>query len=340
MKILVAGDNFVPVDYFARAFASLDGHEIDFVDMGAEPGDGAASVREFIGSPTRLVEALDGHEVLVVHAAPVTGEVLAAATDLKLICCARGGAVNVDMTAATDRGIPVATTPGKNADAVADLTIAFLIMLARRMAPAQVFARDAWGSSADNFAGAGFLGVELAGRSLGLVGLGMVGGCVSERAIALGMNVSAFDPYVSGDTGAVELVSFDQLLAQSQFVSLHARATAETTNLMGPEAFAAMRKDGVLVNTARETLVDEDGLIQALDTGEIAAAALDVVRPRPDGELSPLLGRDDVVVTPHIGGATVETLARGARMAVAEVERFAAGLPLISMANREALVGR
>jgi D-3-phosphoglycerate dehydrogenase len=341
LKILVVGDSYVGTPLFQRALGTVGGpHRLRYLQL-----DEAAtltprtpserSIHEYLGTPGQVAAQLRDEDVLVVHGAPVTKEVLDAAPDLKLVCCARGGPVNVDVWAATRRGIPVVHTPGKNAEAVADLTLAFMVMLARGVPQAQAFVREAGNVGTSAFQGAGFFGVELGGRTLGLVGYGQVGRRVARRALAFGMGVAVFDPYVGvdGETD-VEPLDLDQLLARSDVVSLHARATAETADLMGRRELGLLRPGSFLVNTARETLVDERALYDALVSGRLRGAALDVLRPWPGPGMHPLVTLDNVVVTPHIGGATSETLARGARMVAEEVERFASGEPLRHVINR------
>ena len=196
-------------------------------------------IREYLGSPRQVIDLLDGHDVLVVQGAPVTEGVLAADPDLRLICCTRGGPVNIDVPAATARGIPVATTPGKNADAVAELTIAFLVMLARRLAEVMRHVEGGGEFAHDNYEGAQWFGHDLAGMVLGLVGYGQVGRRVAARARAFSMRVVAFDPFVDPASlvaDGVEPVDLASLLRLSDAVSLHARATAENAGLIGPDA--------------------------------------------------------------------------------------------------------
>ena len=345
MRILILGDSYCPASVLARAFTTLPGHEVTLRDVLDEPDwqpstGSELRIREFLGSPARVIEALDGHDVLVVQGAPVTDAVLAAAPQLKLICVARGGPVNVDVVAATAAGIPVVTTPGKNAVAVAELTIACMVMLARRIP--EVFRHaDASGELyVDNYEGAHWFGHDLAGHTLGLIGFGAIGSRVAARALAFEMTVLAHDPFVAPDTIAAagcESVSLDDLLDRSDVVSLHARATPDNTGLLGRERLARMRRGSWLINTARDTLVDESALDDALTSGHLAGTALDVASPAPGGTRHRLLDHPNVLLLPHIGGATFETLANGGRMAAEEIERFANGLPLRNLANRAAL---
>ena len=346
MRILVIGDSYCPSAAFAAAFARLaDDHEITFLDVTDEPTWTPASpselrIREYMGSPAQVITALDGPEVLVVQGAPVTDEVLDAAPALRLVCCARGGPVNVDVAAATERGIAVVTTPGKNADAVAELTIAFMIMLARRLPEAVRHVEGGGEFGHDNYEGAHWFGHDLAGHTLGLIGFGQIGRRVAARAVAFGMPVAVFDPFVDPGTVAANgaaSTDLDTLLGTADFVSLHARASAENRNLIGASQLALMKPGSYLINTARDTLVDEEALRDALATGHLASAALDVVSPSPASGRHPLLAFPNVIITAHIGGATFETLHHSGEMAVAEIERYMAGDALLNLVNRAAL---
>jgi len=342
MKILVVGDSFVPVQVFERGLAVLQGaHQLEYLQLDeskelvpSSPSEG--SIREYLGTPAQIAGRIRGAEILIVHGAPVTQEVLAAAPNLRLICCARGGPVNVDVAALSARQIPLVNTPGKNAESVADQALAFMIMLARGFPKAQRFLIEGGMLGESAFEGARFIGHDLGGHVLGLVGFGNVGSRVHRRALAFGMRVVVYDPYVRvGELGSTEQVStLTELLAKSDFVSLHLRATPETQNFFGAKQFNAMKPASYFLNTARESLVDEDALDAVLASGHLAGAALDVVRPRSQPGPHPLLRHENVVITPHVGGATHETLLRGVTMIADEIQRFAAGEPLRAVVNR------
>ncbi len=337
MKILVVGDSYMPPRYFAAAFAELErAHEISYLQVDAARPFKAASrselkLREYQGSPAELVELMTGVEVLVVQGAPVTDRVLDASADLRLVCCARGGPVNVDVEAVTARALPLVITPGKNAEAVADLTLGLLVMLARGLPKAQRFLYEGYRLK-DNWEGSRFMGSDLRGHVLGLVGYGQVGRRVTQRALAFGMAVLVYDPFVSAD-GVEQVGTLREVLARASFVSLHARATPDNTNLIDTAALRAMKPGAFLVNTARETLVDEDALDTALASGHLAGAGLDVVRTSADTGRHRLLRHENVVLTPHLGGATHETLLQGAEMIAQEIRSFAAGEALVNVVN-------
>jgi len=341
MKILAVGDSYMPPRYFQEAFGVLESaHDVRYfqVDAGrpftpATPSE--LRLKEYQGSPSELVEHMEAVEALVVQGAPVTDAVLDASQQLKLVGCARGGPVNVDVEAVTARGLPLVNTPGKNAEAVADMTLAFLVMLARGFPKAQRFL-DEGHQLKDNWEGARFIGSDLRRHTLGLVGYGQIGHRVALRALTFGMAVLVFDPFldIKAHDEVEQVATLDELLARADFVSLHARATSDNANMIDAGALAAMKPGAYLVNTARETLVDEDALDAALASGRLAGAALDVVHMMEKPERHRLLRHDNVVLTPHVGGATHETLLQGAEMIAAEILRFAAGEPLVNQVNR------
>jgi D-3-phosphoglycerate dehydrogenase len=341
VKVLVVGDPYMPVSAYAGALATLDGL-VDLSTMQIDEAGGTPPVtaserglREYAGDPAAVARAVAGHDVLVVHGAPVSAEVLDAAP-LRLVCCARGGPVNVDVAAATARGIPVVNTPGKNAEAVAELTIAFALLLIRTVPQASRHLLEGGGFAESVFEGREFFGAEAPSLTMGLAGLGHVGREVARRAKALGFTVIGYDPVPPAEPGA-ELVSMDELLTRSDIISVHARLTPENGRMFARDLFGRMRPGAYFINTAREGLVDETALRQALERGQLGGAALDVLE-RTAGR-HPLLGLPNVFVTPHIGGATAETLARGARRAVAAVTDLLAGRVPANVVNPQVLQG-
>lgn len=346
MRIFVIGDSYCPAAALRGAFAGLErDHEITFADVVDEPSWAPVTpsdlrVHEYLGSPAKVIAILDRAEILVVQGAPVTEAVIEAAPELRLVCCARGGPVNIDVAAASDRRIPVVTTPGKNADAVAELTIAFLVMLARRLPEIVRHVEGGGEFGHDNYEGVHWFGHDVAGHVLGLIGYGQIGRRVAVRARAFGLTVIADDPFVDEAVlraDGVEPVDLGELLGRSDFVSLHARATATNRGLIGPAQVALMKPGAFLVNTARDLLVDEAAILDGLRSGRLGGFAADVASPSPATGRHPLLSHPNVIITTHIGGATYETLHHGGEMAAREIERFVAGEPLLNLANRAAL---
>ncbi len=251
------------------------------------------------GFHEHLAEA-DG--LLVRSAAKVPGEVIEKAPRLKAIGRAGIGVDNIDLEAATAAGILVMNTPGGNSVSVAEHTLALMLAMARAIPQASA------STKAGKWEKKKFLGTELRGKTLGVIGLGSIGREVVRRARAFEMKVIATDPYVSPQWAAdlnVELVDLDRLLAESDYISVHVALTPETRNMIGPAQFARM-KDGVrIVNCARGGIIDEDALLEALNSGKVAGAGLDVFAKEPP-EGSPLLAHEKVIATPHIGGSTGE----------------------------------
>lgn len=333
-RVLVVGDSYMHSRWFVEALAPLgdsvtvDAHQI--TKAGATwPVD---RITEFEGDPAEISTLLSDHEVLLVHGAPVTDEVLASAPSLRLVGCARGGPVNVDLDAARTRGVQVTTSPGKNADAVAELAIGSVITLLRNVVPsAHELATDAASGGpgvVSTFDGARWFGRELPGTRLALVGFGNVARRAAARAHALGMHVLAFDPFIPEGPfdGAERVDSLESLLAQADVLSLHARATPDNRHLISAAQLDQLPEGATLVNTARESLIDEEALLAALDADRLAGAALDVYEP--SGLWRTLATHPKVLVLPHIGGATFETLRRGADMIASEVGRMLRGQPL------------
>lgn len=254
-------------------------------------------------APEALAEKLTGVEGMVIRSATkVTGEILAAAPDLKVVGRAGIGVDNVDVPAATQRGIVVMNTPGGNAITTAEHALALLLALARRIPAADRSTQEGkWEKSR-------FMGVELTGKTLGVIGCGNVGAVVADRAIGLKMRVVAFDPFLSNDRArdlGVEKVELDDLLARADFISLHVPLTDQTRDILNAESLAKAKPGVRIINCARGGLVNETDLKAALDTGHVAGAALDVYMEEPARE-NQLFGVDQVIATPHLGASTNE----------------------------------
>jgi D-3-phosphoglycerate dehydrogenase / 2-oxoglutarate reductase len=347
MKILVFGDSFIGLDIFQAAFENIaKTQEVRFVSIDEEqklvpatPSE--KSLREFLGNTRQVISELRDSEVLVVHGAPVSDEVLAAGKRLKVVCCARGGPVNVDVAAATKRGIPVVTAPGKNAEAVAELTVTLMVMLSRNIVRAYNHVRVNKVVGNDNYEGIKFVGHELDGKTLGLIGFGRVGSRVAKRAMAFGMSVLVYDPFLPRaqiDSEGVQAATFEQVL-RCDFVSLHARESKENENLMGAKQFSTMKQGSYFINTARPSMVDEAALLATLQSGKLAGAGMDVVRYNPARPVNPLVELENTIVMPHIGGATHETTTKGAFIVAKQLERYIRGEKMETVINPEALKG-
>lgn len=276
-----------------------------------------------------------GYNVLVVEADFVFEEVFEAAPGLRFVGICRNALTQADLEAASERGIPVVHTPGRNTNAVAELTVALMLALARGIVRAHTLVAGAgWRDPALGYRA--LRGREVAGATVGVVGFGQIGRAVTTKALALGASVLAYDPLVpSRDIEALgaRAATLDHLLAHADFVSLHVPDSEPTYHLIDDGALARMRRGAYLVNTSAGSAVDPDALVEALTQGRIAGAALDVFEGQPLPLASPLLHAPNLLLTPHIGGATEETVARHSRLIVDELERFLAGEPLQHLAN-------
>ncbi|BBY04381.1 D-3-phosphoglycerate dehydrogenase [Mycobacterium seoulense] len=274
--------------------------------------------------------AAEAADVLVVEGDSVAGPVLE--QGLRAIASTRGDPNNVDIAAATAAGVPVLNTPGRNADAVAEMTVALLLAATRRLLPADADVRSGNIFRDGSIPYQRFRAWEIAGRTVGLVGLGAVGRATRWRLAGLGMRVIAHDPY--NDEARHGL---DELLAEADVVSLHAPVTDDTVGMIGAPQFAAMRDGVVFLNTARAQLHDTDALVDALRGGKVAAAGLDHFVGEWLPTDHPLVGMPDVVLTPHIGGATWNTEARQAQMVADDLEALLSGKTPAHIVNPEVL---
>jgi D-3-phosphoglycerate dehydrogenase len=254
-------------------------------------------------SPEELLDAVKGAHALVIRSATkVTKEVLEAGTDLVVVGRAGIGLDNVDVAAATERGVMVVNAPQSNVLSAAEHTMALLLAQARNVPQAHAALK------AGRWERSKWTGVELSDKTLGIVGLGRIGKLVAQRAMAFGMKLVAYDPYVGEERARqinVELLSLDELVARSDFITLHLAKTPETIGLVGAELLSRAKPNLRVVNVARGGIVDEAALAAAIESGTIAGAALDVFDSEPCTD-SPLFGLDQVVVTPHLGASTEE----------------------------------
>jgi phosphoglycerate dehydrogenase-like enzyme len=289
----------------------------------------------------RLVERLRGVDVFITEVDQLRSPVLAQTDSLQVVASCRGDPVNIDLDECTARGIPVLYAPGRNAAAVAELTLSFMLMLNRRILPAMRLLREGAGDlSTMARAFFDFKGNELWEKTVGLVGFGAVGQAVAVRLQPFGSHVIAFDPYGAAErAGAmdVELVHLDQLLRESDFVSLHAAVTPETRGMIGVNQLAMMKANAYFINTARAALVDEEALALALREKRIAGAAIDVFGQESPPSDHPLLQLDNVIATPHMAGNTAEVVVHQSRLITDDVIALFEGRPPHHVANPQVL---
>ena len=255
-------------------------------------------------TPEELIAMIPEYDALVVRSeTKVTKEVIAAATNLKVIGRAGVGVDNIDVEAATQRGIIVLNAPEGNTIAATEHTVAMMLALARNVPQAYAsLQKGLWERSK-------FTGVEVRGKTLGILGLGRIGSGVAKRALALEMKVVVYDPFIRAEQAealGVEIAELDDIFAQADFITLHLPLTADTKKLLNKKAFAKMKKGVRIINVARGGVIDEADLAVAIEEGIVAGAAIDVFEKEPVDPNNPLLKSGKVIATPHLGASTAE----------------------------------
>ncbi|MEJ2689984.1 MAG: phosphoglycerate dehydrogenase [Deltaproteobacteria bacterium] len=255
-------------------------------------------------SPDELKKEIPAYDGLVIRSATkVTAEIVDAADKLKVVGRAGIGLDNVDIPAASKRGIVVMNAPDGNATTAAEHAIAMMMALTRNIPQATSSMKDGkWEKKR-------FMGREVTGKTLGIIGIGRIGGIVADRAKGLHMKVIAFDPHMPKDLVdklGVELVSLEELCKRADYISVHVPFTKETKNMVSANEFGLMKKEAMFIDCARGGVVDEEALFQALSTGRIAGGALDVFAVEPTTKETPLLGLENFICTPHLGASTAE----------------------------------
>jgi D-3-phosphoglycerate dehydrogenase / 2-oxoglutarate reductase len=339
-KVSIIGDRFMLSSVFAEALNArsnmfdldINLHDLPWPDEPMENGyavEGLGDLKEYMGTADDVVRLAGGAEILVTHLAPLSASILDRLPELKFVAVSRGGPVNIDMTAARQRGITVVNTPGRNASAVAEFTIGAMLAETRNITRGHDGLRK--GDYRGDLYRADVTGRELHEMTVGLLGYGEVGRRVVKLLKAFGCRIVVCDPYVqlSADDlrDGVTQVSFDTLLQESDVVSLHARVTPETTRMINEETLRRMKPDATLINTARGPLVDYDALTRVLQSGHLRGAMLETFGIEPVPPDWPLLQLPNVTLTPHIAGASVHTVRHAADMAAEEVRRYLAGEP-------------
>jgi len=278
-----------------------------------------------------LISEIPVYDALVVRSATrVTERVIEAAGKLKVIGRAGAGVDNIDVDAATKHDIVVMNTPGGNSEAAAELAIALMFAAARNVAHADSSMKSGrWDKKL-------FTGVELLNKTLGIIGTGFVGGIVSRRAGALGMNVIAYDPYISKERAleiGAELTGFDDLLNRADFISIHVPKNRETSGLINKAVFNKMKDSVFFVNCSRGGIVSEDDLLEALESGKVAAAGIDVYESEPPVSLK-LVRHPKVTATPHIGASTREAQVNVAVMVMDQIGTYLTRGEIINSVNK------
>lgn len=334
-KLLVIGDHFIPPSLMRASVTAVVRDELEISEASTpfplEPFRDIAEVKEASGSEEQMIEVLRGVSLSIAHHAPLTRKVLETCPELRLFLVCRGGPVNVNLQAATAAGVTIGFTPGRNAAATAEFSVAMALAAFRRIPATDFGIRNGQWPGNYTFDTAGF---ELEAMTCGVIGYGEIGRRVARILMGFGASVLVYDPYADiTATERVERVSLQELLRRSRVVSLHARETAETRGMIGKTELSLMPKGSVLVNCARGALLDYEALEEALRSGHLFAAAADVFPQEPLPQQSSLLSLPNFVMTPHIAGGTRQAAEKACRIASEELERFLKNEPLRFWAN-------
>ena len=311
MKIVGIGDLLIPPSDIENGFkrlADLDCEtivinwplqsyeELQHINLLVEQGGS-----EVIEPPEIVLDAIRDADVIITQFCPVTKHVIDSCPKLKAIGVLRGGVENINVPYASEKGILVFNTPGRNANAVADFTVGMLIAECRNIAKAHDELKK--GNWVRDYTNAACV-PDLCEKTVGIVGYGNIGRKVAKRLRAFDMQVIAYDPYVSKADADVEMVSLEELLRRSDFVTLHSRMTDSTYHMIDEHMLSLMKPTAYLINTARSGLVDEEALYRCLKDRKIMGAALDVFDLEPPGKDYPLVTLDNITITPHLAGGT------------------------------------
>ena len=311
MKLVGIGDLFIPGSYIESGVKPLTEHgvEVKILEWETDGFEGLQNINLIVEQqgaeayevPDYIIDAVRDADIIITQFCPINKKVIDNCPNLKLIGVLRGGYENVNVPYATERGVAVMNTPGRNADSVADFTVGTLICEARNIARGHFGLKN--GEWIRTYPNSGMI-PDLPGKTVGLVGIGEIGRKVARRLAGFDMNILVFDPYCKNPPEGVTMVDLPELMAKSDFVSLHARLTESNRHLINADMLALMKPSAYLINTSRAGLVDENALHDALVSGKIAGAALDVFELEPPGKDHPLVTLPNVTITPHMAGGS------------------------------------
>lgn len=338
LTIGIIGDGFMQPSFFAEALARrLDGRDVRFRHMQLDwplkvqstKHDPNLPVAEFVGRPEDYFDFLADLDVLVTHLAPITAQSLDHAPNLRIIAVSRGGPVNIEMPAARARGITVVNTPGRNASAVAEFTVASLLAETRNLIRGHLAVAS--GEFRREFYHYDHTGPELCELTVGIVGYGDIGTRVAKLLLPFGCGIKVYDPYrklTDAEVAAgIEKAELDALVAGCDVVTLHPRVTPETKGMMSRARIESMKPGSYIVNTTRGQVLDYAALYDALVSGHIRGAALDTFDPEPPPADWPLLRLPNVTLSPHIAGASRYSITKAAGMIAEDVALILDGKP-------------
>jgi D-3-phosphoglycerate dehydrogenase len=329
MKLVGIGDLFIPKEYIESGFKAFDkfGVQVTTLDWQLKDFQELQNINLLVekgGSeayepPQYILDAAQDADIIITQFCTITQKLIDHCKNLKVIGVLRAGIENINLNYANEKGILVFNTPGRNSDAVADFTIGMIIGECRNIAKGHLGLKNGeWNREYPN----SFYIPDLPGKTVGIVGLGEIGQKVAKRLVGFDVNLLGYDPYVKNAPYGIELVSLEKLMAESDFVTIHARMTKETEKMISKELIAKMKPTAYLVNTSRAGLVDEEALCVALQNKKIAGAALDVFNLEPPGKDYPLVVLDNVTLTPHMAGGSKDAFLNSPKKLAAEMQNL------------------
>jgi len=329
MKIVGIGDFLIPCSDLENAFKRLEGtgiktsvvewklkdyEELQKINLLIEQGG-----REQYEPDDGVMDAIREADMIVTQFCPVTKKVIDHCKNLKAVGVLRAGVENINVEYATEKGVLVFNTPGRNANAVADFTVGMMIAECRNIAKSHMEMKA--GNWVRDYANAASV-PDLCDKTAGIVGYGNIGRKVAQRLKGFDMNIVAYDPFVTQEKSDVKMVSLEELMECSDFVSIHSRMTKETYHMVDADMLAKMKPTAYLINTARSGLVDEDALFECLKERKIAGAALDVFDLEPPGATYKMIPLDNVTVTPHLAGGTRDAFSYSPVLLLKELQKL------------------
>ncbi|WP_317854557.1 2-hydroxyacid dehydrogenase [Chakrabartyella piscis] len=326
MKIVGIGDPFIPERYIKEGFCEFEklGHEVSTIQWAVPSHEELQRINllvevngcEAYEPPQEVIDAICDADMVITQFCPMTKAVIDACKNLKIIGVLRGGYENINVDYATEKGILIYNTPGRNSNAVADFAVGMVLSESRNIAKSHRNLKE--GSWIRDYANAATV-PDMPYKTVGIVGFGEIGRKVAQRLRGFEMNILIYDPYVTSVPNYVTQVSMEELFKQSHFITLHMRLSKETEHMINKETLALMREDAYLINTARSGLVDEVALHEALANKKIIGAALDVFDVEPPAKDYPLVALDNVTITPHLAGGTIDAFTNSPRLIAAEM---------------------
>ncbi len=323
--------------------AEIGDHTIDELkDLGFEVEVAGWGQTHETLSEQEIIARIADIALLVVEVEQITEQIIRSASKLELIHVCRSGPGNVDLEAATERGIPVLTTPGRNADSVADFTVGMLFGITRQISSADGHLKRGGWSVENEIPYFHFRGPEFAGKTIGLIGCGAIGGAFLKRMGGFMMRTLIYDPYVKPETltDGGELADLDVVLQQSDFIVIFCPLTSETRDMLGSDEIAKLKPTSYLINPARAAVVNEEALFKAVENRKIAGAALDVFWQEPLPVDSPWRSLQNILITPHIAGASDEVRTHQGNMLIEDLRLLRSGRTPQRVVNPSAVKDR